>query len=303
MATRLNIPELVSDWEQVVAQLPEYPKSSFRNLVLDTSEYEVGEVTRFYDPAVGRLEYAEHPTSVTYPILREQRVDGRWTTWMSADQPEVSAMAAHASAARGDILVAGLGLGILPWLAAKNPSVQSITVIEIRPEVISLIWPIVENDKTTVIQGDLWAHINEKSETYDFIDIDVWAELGRAVMECEEAKEIAAPALKPGGIVRTWMDEMASRWLTDGVGERICREMAYDNGRLFIRPAIQRDYPCEFCGTVNYLDCYRLCLECCVALEMPYRVSGRAGRMVRKRFQDFMERAIRGGFNRLMEQK
>ena len=285
MPVKLNIPNLIRDWEKVKARLPEYPEGATSgNLALRSSQYAKGEIARFYDPGVGRFQYAKYPKAVTFASLVERREsDGMHITWMTSDQSEVSGMDAHAKAAYGDVLIAGLGLGVLPWLAAKNLNVRSVTVVEIRPEVIELIAPVIANQKTVIIQGDVWEHIDRHPETYDFIDLDLWPEVGAAVMSWQEVQKSCAKALKRGGQARTWLDELARRLTIGGALERICRVMDEDRGGKFTAPAINRNNPCEFCGTVEYVDCYRICFECCAMLALPAYIGG----IVERRFFEF----------------
>ena len=287
----LNVPKLVKDWEKIAERLPYYPEGAAGNLTLRYSNFERGEIARFYDPGVGRLMYGKYPKRVTFATLVEVRTDDGFPfAWMSADQSEISGMDAHAKAAYGDVLIAGLGLGVLPWLAAKNPNVKTITVVEIRPEVIELIAPVIENRKTKIICGDVREHINESPGVHDFIDLDIWPDVGAAVLSIEETRRRCVKALKPDGIVRTWMDEMAFRLLNGGDLERICMAMARDQGSRFVNPTVQTKYPCEFCGTRDYLDCYHLCMECCHILTLPYQV----GEVVAERFTRLMERIRQG---------
>jgi len=46
--------------------------------------------------------------------------------------------------ARGDVLVAGLGLGLILYPMIVNPAVRSITVVEMFADVIALVWPAVQ---------------------------------------------------------------------------------------------------------------------------------------------------------------
>ena len=292
---KLNVPKLVKDWEKIAERLPHYPDGVAGNLTLSYSNYERGEIARFYDPSVGRLMYGKYPKRITFPNLVEKREDGLQFTWMSAEQSEVSCMDAHAKAAYGDILIAGLGLGVLPWLAAKNRNVRTITVVEIRSEVVELVAPVIENKKTRIVCGDIWEHINGSPGAYDFIDLDIWPDVGTAVLSIGETRSRCAKALKPNGIVRAWMDEMAFRLLNGGVLERICVAMAKDQGSLFASPTIQTKYPCEFCGTRDYLDCYHLCMECCYILTLPFQV----GEVVAEQFTRLMENIQQGQLGEL----
>ena len=183
---KLNVPKLVKDWEKIAERLPHYLEGAAGNLTLCYSDYERGEIARFYDPSVGRLMYGKYPKRITFPNLVEKREDGVHFTWMSAEQSEVSGMDAHAKGAYGDVLIAGLGLGVLPWLAAKNPNARTITVLEIRPEVLELIAPVIENKRTNIVRGDVWEHINRSPGAYDFIDLDIWPDVGTAVLSIEE---------------------------------------------------------------------------------------------------------------------
>ena len=47
-------------------------------------------------------------------------------------------------------------------------------MVEIRPEVIELIAPVIEDKKTNIVRGDFWEHINGSPGVYDFIDLDIW---------------------------------------------------------------------------------------------------------------------------------
>lgn len=287
MPPRLNIPQLVRNWERVLARLPAYPDNAVAgSLVVQSERFDKGEIARFYDPAAGRFQYDKCPKPVSYTKLVEgSEEDGDAFAWMTTEQSEVSSMDAHAKAAYGEVLLAGLGLGVMTWLTAKNLNVRSITVVEARPEVVELIAPLVENKKTTVLVGDIWEHLASHPGTYDFIDLDLWPDAATAVLESAEIHRACSPALKPGGVVRTWLDELAHRLTTGGTLDRIGQRMAVDQGARFLDPAINYETPCEFCGTREYLDCYDLCVECCVNLGLPLALGG----VVQERFGEMME--------------
>ncbi len=86
---------------------------------------------------------------------------------------------------RGDILIAGLGLGmvLLPLLARER--VTSVTVIELSQDTIDLVVPHIrtaagENaDKLTVIQGDIFEWKPPRGARYHTIDFDIWADICR----------------------------------------------------------------------------------------------------------------------------
>ncbi|KKL46240.1 hypothetical protein LCGC14_2347550, partial [marine sediment metagenome] len=85
----------------------------------------------------------------------------------------------------GDILIAGLGLGmvLLPILAREH--VKSVTVIELSQDAIDLVVPHIrtaagENaDKLTVIQGDIFEWKPPRGARYHTIYFDIWGDISR----------------------------------------------------------------------------------------------------------------------------
>jgi hypothetical protein len=76
--------------------------------------------------------------------------------------------------ARGDILIAGLGIGfiLVPMLAKEG--VTSITVIEKHQEVIDLVSPHFSDPRLSIIQDDIFKWKPIKGSTYDIIYFDIW---------------------------------------------------------------------------------------------------------------------------------
>lgn len=78
--------------------------------------------------------------------------------------------------ANGDVLIGGLGLGMIAHAIAAKPEVTSVTVIEKNPDVIKLVGPTVPK-KVTVIEGDIFTWRPAKGVKYDVIYFDIWADL------------------------------------------------------------------------------------------------------------------------------
>lgn len=106
--------------------------------------------------------------------------------------------------ARGDILIAGLGIGmVLPPLLA-NPSVTSVTVVEINPDVVSLISPQIDNPKLTVIVGDIHTW-DPGDQTWDVIYFDIWANLcDDNVDQISDLHRRYNSSLRPDGWISAW---------------------------------------------------------------------------------------------------
>lgn len=77
--------------------------------------------------------------------------------------------------ASGDILITGLGLGIMIENLLRKDTVSSVLVIEKSPDVIKLIYPHLRgqySDKAEVINGDAFTYKTQRS--FDFAWHDIW---------------------------------------------------------------------------------------------------------------------------------
>lgn len=79
----------------------------------------------------------------------------------------------------GDVLIAGLGLGMIVFPALVHERVKSITVIEKSADVIALVWPKVKkrNERkipVNVIHCDIHEWKPERSLKWDTIYFDIW---------------------------------------------------------------------------------------------------------------------------------
>jgi hypothetical protein len=81
------------------------------------------------------------------------------------------------TAARGDVLVAGLGIGmVIPPLLAKT-EVTGITVVEINPDVIALVAPAFRGEKLRIVHGDILNWGGRTGERWHTIYFDIWSSL------------------------------------------------------------------------------------------------------------------------------
>jgi spermidine synthase len=77
--------------------------------------------------------------------------------------------------ANGDVLIGGLGLGMILLAAQAKKEVNSITVVERHQEVIDLVVPQLPlNGKVNVICGDIFEWYPPVSVKYDTMYFDVW---------------------------------------------------------------------------------------------------------------------------------
>lgn len=77
--------------------------------------------------------------------------------------------------AKGDILVNGLGLGVVLKALIDKPEVRTVTVIELSEDVISLVAPTYrDNPKVKIIQGDAFTYQPPKEQKFDAVWHDIW---------------------------------------------------------------------------------------------------------------------------------
>lgn len=118
--------------------------------------------------------------------------------------------------ARGDVLIGGLGLGMIILPVLRRENVQSVTVVERNSNVIALVAPALSahtgKKPLTVIEGDVftWRPAN-KGRQFDFVYLDIWTDL--CVDDIGERQRLHRrfrPYLRKGGKVTSWEYEHLS---------------------------------------------------------------------------------------------
>jgi hypothetical protein len=137
--------------------------------------------------------------------------------WMSDTSDERRDHWAPHHYAKGQVLIGGLGLGMVTLGCALKPEVEKVTVIEMDPDVIALVLPHlraalesqgVSPDKIEVIQADVFKWKPPKGVKYDCIWMDVWEEIctdnldSYAKLNRKFAKNRA-----PGGYRGAWAED------------------------------------------------------------------------------------------------
>lgn len=118
--------------------------------------------------------------SVTFPFdITITMLKQNGQVWMSNSPSEINDTKKLAAAATGHVLIAGLGLGILPALLESKKCVHSITIVEKSQQVIELVSPHLKSSKVRVIvQADFrnWIGQNDLS-CYDSFILDIWGDI------------------------------------------------------------------------------------------------------------------------------
>jgi spermidine synthase len=101
-------------------------------------------------------------------------VNGR--LWMSDTRMERTTNWEIVYKAHGNVLIAGLGLGMILHPLLKKKDVTHITVVEKHADVIALIQPTLKSKKITIVHGDIFTWRPEKGTKFDAIYFDIWAD-------------------------------------------------------------------------------------------------------------------------------
>jgi len=160
---------------------------------------EVGEVKKIGNTSISTFEYKKKDNAIYHmrTIMDGIRPpdDGKYVRlhvngqlMMSDTEMEKSSNREFVNAANGEVLVAGLGIGLIIYNALLNPSVNHITIIEKYQEVIDLVLPHFENTRITVIHADIFEWQPPKNKKFDTIYFDIWPDIN--VDNLEEIKQL-----------------------------------------------------------------------------------------------------------------
>lgn len=155
-----------------------------------------------------RVEYFEVGSNDLYAKLHGI-FPGRYVRLMHGDHLMMSntmmekrTNAAFCNDAHGDILIGGLGLGLIVAAIQDNQDVHSITVLEKHQEVIDMIAPQIKfNDKVKIIRADVFDWKPEKGIRYDCIYMDIWSCINSDIYR----KEMVP-------LKRKWAHYLKDRW-------------------------------------------------------------------------------------------
>jgi spermidine synthase len=207
-----------------------------------------GREINFYDRD-GRIFKGKYAFDYPVVILKQNE-----TAWMSDSQLEIGSLEGAVSAAKGNCLISGLGIGLLPTLIGNLEVVRSIDIVELNQEVIDIVFHQIDNGKTNIIKGDIYSYLENTDKKYDFIHIDIWKNLTATIKEIERAREIAQRCLNPDGIVWCWLQE-----LYDRIKGKLPKTPV-SPGRVKIYE------PCLICGKTVRYDYAGLCVGCATGM-------------------------------------
>jgi hypothetical protein len=114
----------------------------------------------------------------TYVSLRVTNDAGESQVMMSDFHYERATCEEVVRRAHGDVLVAGLGLGMILHPILKKESVRAVTVIEKYQDVVDLVLPTLPtSEKLKVLLDDIYTWKPRRGKCYDVIWFDIWPDI------------------------------------------------------------------------------------------------------------------------------
>jgi len=142
----------------------------------------------FYPSVIDRfeafrgLDYKGLESKASYDVRWESEpynrlfVDG--VLWGADDPVRIAEYNKAAKTAYGDVLMAGLGTGAFNELLLDNPSITSLTVVEISQEVIDILQVkkpyLFSKPNHYIIHDDIFHFVETTKQKFDWIGGDVW---------------------------------------------------------------------------------------------------------------------------------
>lgn len=112
--------------------------------------------------------------------------------------------------ASGDILIAGLGIGLVVVPLCNNDKVWHVTVVESNLDVVHLVLPYINHTKLSLVVADIFTWNPEQK--YDTIYFDIWATIcGDNYPETKELHKRYKKWLKNGGWMQSWLRDEVRR--------------------------------------------------------------------------------------------
>lgn len=249
--------EVCQVWQDWGGYLPQYFPEQCGPWKLDHKVIPEGSLMQGYDPS--RVSFnLIRDAGGPIPTLQHRRA-GQWELWMSVTDMEVGTMSDQVMEARGRVLVGGLGLALFPALLEVNDRVTDVTVVEIDPDVITMMEPYTDLLGVEVVNDDLmkYAECRAARESFDYCYVDIWLHVLDSYRNEPRVAHRMQQVLRPGGKVSVWCQRFNRRYRRL---DRLLRATEVEP-----TPALSFT-PCFICGQTPRADFHGACLNCCNAL-------------------------------------
>lgn len=115
-------------------------------------------------------------------------------------------------AAKGDVLIAGLGIGLVLPPILDNPKVKSVTVVEKYQDVIDLVGPSYVNPRLRIVCADIFKWKPRKGQTFNALYFDIWSGVCTDnLKQMDLLRDRFKPFKKRGGWLGCWRENHLRR--------------------------------------------------------------------------------------------
>lgn len=175
--------------------------------VFEVTEEDVRRV-QLQDLFHGRGEYNGFTAGKYARLSHREETGARGPTIMSDTWMERETNEPFVKAAKGNVLIAGLGIGMVLLDAQDDPDVWTITVVEKEQEVIDLVKPQLPlNSKVRIVCQDIFKY-KATDKTFDVIYFDIWDKIsGDNYEEMKKLHRRFGKKLCPNGWMGSWRRE------------------------------------------------------------------------------------------------
>lgn len=147
----------------------------------------------------------------SYTRLCNKKIGWNHGLVMSDTPAEVSDHFRAIEKAEGQVLITGLGLGVVLNACLMNPKVEHCTVVEIEPDIIALVAPHYQKkwgDRLTIVNEDAFKYQPPKGIKYSMIWHDIWTDIcADNYNDMKILKARYRPFKKIGGWQGCWVEE------------------------------------------------------------------------------------------------
>ena len=86
--------------------------------------------------------------------------------------------------ARGKVLVAGLGMGMILDAILSKPEVTNVRVVEVDQDIIDYVGSFYKNDpRVEILHADIREYIPNNEEQYSYVWIDIWDDINESNLD------------------------------------------------------------------------------------------------------------------------
>lgn len=145
---------------------------------------------------------------------------------MSTHQTETMSNQDFINQAYGDVIIFGLGLGMIIFPLLDDKDIKSITIVEHDSGVIDMVGKIIKEhdkgNKVTIIQGDAFQYhekINPMVRRFDTIYFDIWIKINEeAFAEMEMLHELYRKCMRSNvSYMSSWCYELKDEYINKDV--------------------------------------------------------------------------------------